>query len=97
MLLLTTEVLPESCKIIEMYTMVQITKPVEISYKGILRRLLEKDKNEDKEALDLLVSLVPSEANAIIGIRATSSTQQFSDRTFLYLTYIGTPITYTSG
>ncbi len=96
MLLLTTESLPEPCKIIEMYSMVQITKTVEVSNKGMLRGYLERDKNEYQEALDLLASSAPSEANAIIGIQATSSTQQFSNGTYLYLTYIGTPITYKS-
>nr|SHO06821.1 Putative uncharacterized protein [Moritella viscosa] len=59
-----------------------------------MRGLFEKNKNEYQEAMDLLARSAPSDANAIIGIKATSSTQQFSNGTFLYLTYIGTPITY---
>ncbi len=94
MLLLTTDRLADGYEIEEMYSMVQITKMIEVSNKGMVRNFLERDRNEYQEALNFLASSAPSEANAIIGIQATSSTQQFSNGTFLYLTYIGTPIIY---
>lgn len=94
MLLLSTETLPTNCEIKEMYSMVQITRSIEVSSKSLLRGLLEKDRNEYQEAIDQLAECAPSDANAIIGIKVTSSTQQFSNGTFMYLTYIGTPITY---
>jgi regulator of nucleoside diphosphate kinase len=94
MLLLSTEVLPSNCEIKEMYSMVQITRAIEISNKSLLRNIFEKNTNEYQEAINQLAASAPSDANAIIGIKATSSTQQFSNGTFLYLTYIGTPITY---
>ncbi|WP_201772802.1 hypothetical protein [Endozoicomonas numazuensis] len=85
MLLSSTETLPEGCAIKEMYHMVQLTRTVEISNKDLLRKILERNKNEYKEALDALAKLAPSDANAIIGIKVSSSTQQFSNGTFLYL------------
>lgn len=94
MLLLSTEVLPSNCEIKEMYSMVQITRAIEVSKKGLLRNIFEKNANEYQEAINQLSESAPSDANAIIGIKATSSMQQFSNGTFLYLTYIGTPITY---
>lgn len=94
MLLLSTDTLPSDYVIKEMFSMIQITKSIEVSNKGVLRGFLERDRNEYQEALDLLASSAPSEANAIIGINVSSSTQQFSNGTFLYLTYIGTPVTY---
>lgn len=94
MLLLSTETLPENCAIKEMYSMVQITRAIEVSNKGLIRGFIERNRNEYQEALDQLASLAPPDSNAIIGIKATSSTQQFSNGTYLYLTYIGTPITY---
>lgn len=94
MLLLSTETLPENCSIKEMYPMVQLTRAIEVSSKGLIRGFLDRDRNEYQEALDQLASCAPPDANAIIGIKATSSTQQFKDGIYLYLTYIGTPITY---
>ena len=96
MLLLSTETLLANCEIIEMYSMIQITRSIEVSNKGLIRGFLERNKNEYQEALDQLAECAPSGANAIIGIKATSSTQQFSNGTYMYLTYIGTPITYQS-
>jgi regulator of nucleoside diphosphate kinase len=94
MLLLTTESLPIGLEIKEMFSMVQITKPVEISSKGVIRGLLEAKKNEYQEALEMLAQVAPSNANAIVGIKVTTSTQSFSNGTFLYITYIGTPVIY---
>jgi len=94
MLLLTTEILPTNCGIVEMYSMVQVTKTIEVSNKSFMRSVFEKNKNEYQEAMDLLAQSAPSDANAIIGIKVASSTQKFSNGTFLYLTYIGTPVTY---
>lgn len=94
MLLLTTETLPQGLVVTEMYSMVQITKAIEVSNKGLLRGLLDRNRNEYQEAMDALAQSAPPEANAIIGIKATSAVQHFSNGTFLYLTYIGTPATY---
>ena len=95
-MLLTTDVLPPNYEIAEMFSMVQITKTIEVSSKGLIRGFLERNRNEYQEALDYLAECSPAEANAIIGIKATSSTQQFNNGTFMYLTYIGTPIIYKS-
>jgi uncharacterized protein YbjQ (UPF0145 family) len=94
MLLLTTSSLPEGFVIKEAFTMVLINKAIEVSNKGIIRSLLEKNQNEYQEALDFLASQAPKEANAIIGIQISTSTHQFSNGTFLYLTAVGTPVIY---
>jgi len=97
MLLLTTSSLPDGLVVKEAFTMVLINKAIEVSNKGVLRGLLEKDRNEYQEALDFLASQAPQDANAIIGIQISTSTQQFSNGTFLYLTAVGTPIIYGEG
>lgn len=74
--------------------MVQITRAIEVSHKGLIRGFLERNRNEYQEAINVLAASAPPEANAIIGIKATSSAQKFSNGTYLYITYIGTPITY---
>lgn len=94
MLLLTTQSLPEGLVIKETFTMVLVNKAIEVSNKGIIRGLLERSRNEYQEALDFLATQAPQEANAIIGIQISTTTQQFPNGTFLYLTAIGTPIVY---
>ncbi len=92
MMLLTTRALPEGYVIKEVFSMLLMNKTIEISNKGIVRGLLERDRNEYNEALELLESQAPEGANAIIGIQISTTTQQFSDGTFLYLTLVGTPV-----
>ena len=94
MLLLTTSSLPEGFVVKEVFTMVLVNKTIEVSSKGVLRGLFERNRNEYQEALDFLASQAPNEANAIIGIQVSTSTQQFSNGTFLYLTAVGTPVVY---
>jgi uncharacterized protein YbjQ (UPF0145 family) len=92
MLLLTTHILPEGYVIKEIFSLLLMNKTIEISNKGMVRGLLERDRNEYNEALELLESQAPEGANAIIGIQIATTTQQFSDGTFLFLTMVGTPI-----
>ncbi len=92
MLLLTTQALPEGMFIKDVFSMVLINKAIEVSNKGVIRNMLERTRNEYQEAMDFLVEQAPSEANAIIGIQVSTSTQQFSNGTFLYLTAVGTPV-----
>ncbi len=94
MLLLSTETLPESCEIKVMLSIVQVTRAIEISNKGTIRGFLDRDRNEYQEAMNELASSAPRDANAIIGINVSTASQQFSNATYLYITYIGTPIIY---
>lgn len=48
-------------------------------------------KNEYQEVIDSFADSAPDEANAILGVQIATSSQQFSNGTFLYVTYIGTP------
>jgi len=91
MLLLTTPTLPEGLVVKQVFSMVFITKPIEISNKGLVRGFLERDRNEYNEALELLEAQAPKGANAIIGIQISTAAQQFSNGTFLYMTITGTP------
>lgn len=94
MLLLTTEVLPENCVIEEMFPMVYSRATIEVSSKGLIRGYMERNKNETSEQLDSLASLAPSDANAIIGIKVTTTTHQFGNIVYLFNTFIGTPIRF---
>ena len=94
MLLLTTPTLPEGLVVKQAFTMVLINKQIEVSSKGVIRGLIEKKRNEYQEAVDFLAAQAPTGANAIIGIQISTSTQQFTNGTFLYLTAVGTPIYY---
>ncbi|MBH0077331.1 hypothetical protein I6F48_17555 [Pseudoalteromonas sp. SWYJ118] len=89
--LFTTENLPEGCIVKETFGMIQVTGTVEVSNKGIIRGMLQRNKNEYQEVIDSFVDSAPAEANAILGVQIATSSQQFSNGTFLYVTYIGTP------
>ncbi|QEQ96277.1 hypothetical protein [Neptunomonas concharum] len=91
--LFTTENLPEGLIVKEVFGMIQVTGTVEVSNKGVIRGLLERKRNEYQEVIDSFVNSAPSEANAILGVQISTSSQQFSNGTFLYITYIGTPAT----
>lgn len=90
-LLITTENLPEGIVVKEIFGMIQITGTVEVSNKGVIRGLLERNKNEYQEVIDAFIRSAPSEANAIIGVQISTAVQNFNNGTFLYVTYIGTP------
>jgi regulator of nucleoside diphosphate kinase len=87
----TTENLPENITVKELFGMVQVTGTVEISKKGFIRGLIERKKDEYQEIMDTFVNNCPNEANAILGVRISTSSQQFDNGTFIYLTYVGTP------
>jgi len=89
--LFTTENLPEGCIVKETFGMIQVTGTVEVSNKGIIRGMLQRNKNEYQEVINSFVDTAPHEANAILGVQIATSSQQFSNGTFLYVTYIGTP------
>lgn len=94
MLLLTTDHIPGEHEITFAYSMIEITYRTQISQKGIIKAFLDRNRNEHQEALDLLARQAPANANAIVGIKVSSATQNFGNEAFLYLTYIGTPVTY---
>ena len=52
---------------------------------------MERNRNEYQEVIDSFVESAPPEANAILGVQISTSTQHFSNGTFMYITYIGTP------
>ncbi len=89
--LFTTENLPDGVIVKEVFGMVQVTGTVEVSKKGAIRGFLDRNKNEYQEIIDSFVSSAPSEANAILGVQISTSSQSFNNGTFLYITYIGTP------
>ena len=95
MLLLSTDHIPVDHEIEKVFDMIEITYRITISSKGLIRGLIEKNRNEHEEAIQFLVKAAPQEANAIIGIKVSSAAQHFQEGTFLYLTYIGTPVKFT--
>jgi regulator of nucleoside diphosphate kinase len=94
MLLITTDTLPKGVVMKEAFSMILTNKTIELSKKGLIRGVLERNRNEYDEALEFFVAQAPREANAIVGIQVSTSTQQFSNGVFLYMTMVGTPIIY---
>ena len=90
----TTDEIPIPNVIEKFWSMVEYTGIIEISNKDIFRTLFEKNKNEHQTVYEGFLNHIPQEANGVIGIKVSTSTQQFTDGTFLYITYIGTPVKY---
>jgi regulator of nucleoside diphosphate kinase len=90
-LLLSTDKLPEGMAVSEVFSMIQFTGTVEISERGVVVGLFERKRAEYQDIVDAFSASAPNEANAILGVQMSSSTQAFGDVTYLYLTYIGTP------
>lgn len=91
-LLLTSEHLPAGKAIAEVYSMVQFTGTVEISERGVVVGLFERKRTEYEDIIAHFSASAPSEANAILGVQVSTATQAFGELTYLYITYIGTPV-----
>ena len=93
--ILTTDTIPFAITIQEVYGMIEITYPIEISKKGLIRSFTEAKRNEHQEAFDSFISAVRTSypnANFVVGTRVSTSVGSFNNGTFLYVTYIGTPV-----
>jgi regulator of nucleoside diphosphate kinase len=91
-LLLTSDKLPEGMAIAEVFSMVQFTGTVEISDRGIVVGLFERKRTEYQDIIEQFSASAPAEANAITGVQVSTATQAFKDVTYLYITYVGTPV-----
>jgi len=83
--------IPENMEIKTVYPMIQFTGQIEISEKGPLKKIMEKNRNEYEEIINSFITAAPFEANAIIGVQVSTTSQAFGDGVFLFMTYIGNP------
>lgn len=91
MLLLTTDTVPESVEIEQIFGLIEVTTPIEISQKNMLRRLTEGNENGHQIAVDNLAAAATElGGNMVFGIRHSTAIGQFNNGTYLYLTYTGT-------
>jgi hypothetical protein len=90
MLVLTTETLPTNCRLLEAYGVLIYNAQIELSKKGIIRSMLERNRNEWEEALQELCRSAHAGANVIYGLQVSTAVGQFSNGTFLYVTMTGT-------
>ncbi len=90
-LLFTTERLPEGFVVKKMFGLIQMTGTVEISKKADAKGSVDREKNDYQNILDNFRAAAPREANAVLGVQISTSAQSFSNGTFLFVTYIGTP------
>ncbi|MFC4701188.1 hypothetical protein ACFO4O_13530 [Glaciecola siphonariae] len=91
-LILTGDKLPQGMAIAEAYNMIQFTGTIEISDRGIVVGLFERKRTDYQDIIDNFSAQAPTDANAIVGVQVSTSTQSFGDVTYLYITYIGTPV-----
>ncbi len=83
--------MPAGMEVKKTYSMIQFTGTVEISNKGLIRGLIDRNRNEYQEIMDRFIGYAPREANAIIGVQISTAAQGFNNGSFLFVTYIGTP------
>lgn len=91
-LLLTSDNLPQGMVVAEVFNMIQFTGTVEISDRGVVVGMFERKRTEYQDIIDHFAQSAPSEANAITGVQVSTTTQSFADVTYMYVTYIGTPV-----
>src|SRR5581483_4434482 len=85
---------PQGYKIVETYPAVETTTLVEVSERGTLRKLLERDGPDHQDAMDALRRASPSGANAVVGTRISTAIAVDGRGTIhLSITYLGTPVT----
>jgi regulator of nucleoside diphosphate kinase len=92
---LTTDSIPFDVTVKDVFAMIESTYPVEISKKGFLRSITEANKNDHQLAYDSFVAGVRNtypQANFVIGTKVSTAVGSFNNGTFLYITYIGTPV-----
>lgn len=95
-LVLSTNKLPEGMSVAEIFNMVQYTGTVEISDRGVVVGLYERKPADYQDILDAFCASAPAEANAIIDVQVSTCTHSFNDVSYLYITYIGTPVVLVS-
>ena len=92
---LTTDSIPFGVTIKEVWGLIETTSAIEISNKGFIRSIVESKRNEHQEAFDTFVIAVRNgypQANFVIGTKVSTAVGSFKNGTFLYITYIGTPV-----
>ncbi|MDX7986507.1 hypothetical protein FE392_04040 [Xenorhabdus sp. 12] len=87
---LSTNVIPKEFELIEIHGFTEYTHKIEISDKGLIRNIAERNRNEHQEALDIFVKNSGNQGNVIFDIKISTAIAQFKNGTFLYKTYYGT-------
>ncbi|OTP90576.1 hypothetical protein B5S43_12665 [Gilliamella apicola] len=90
--IITADTLPNNMRIKEIHGIIETTYPIEISKKGFIRGLVERNKNEHQEAYDNFVNSAKElgNGNTIYGVKISTAIGSFSNGIFLYITYYGT-------
>ncbi|WP_114193329.1 hypothetical protein [Edaphovirga cremea] len=90
MLTLSTDVIPEIYRITNVHGFIEYTHRIEISNKGLIRNFTERNRNEHQEAYEAFVRSAGNQGNVIYGVKISTSTAQFKEGIYLYITYYGT-------
>jgi len=88
----TIETLPHNQIIEESYQMLEMGYMIRLTNKKLFQKSKDGEVLNRQEALDDFISKAPQEANAIIGIRLSLTTQSFDEGNFMYIIYSGTPV-----
>ncbi|CDH04527.1 conserved hypothetical protein [Xenorhabdus bovienii str. oregonense] len=92
-IVLSTNTIPAEFELIEIHGFTEYTQKIEISDKGLIRNITERNRNEHQEALDNFVRNAGNQGNVIFDVKISTAVGQFKNGTFLYKTYYGTVAT----
>jgi hypothetical protein len=87
--LLTTP-LPPGYRLIQNLGVISVTTPIQITQKGVIQSLLERNRNEWSEAYDAFIAAAPRDGTIIFGMQVATAAVVLGTRAFLSVTMTGT-------
>jgi hypothetical protein len=91
-LIVTVETPPIGYVVETLFPAVEVTLPIDLHSKGLFDTFMSSKPSVTREdAQQMLATLAPPQANAMIGLRTSSAIGQFKDKVILYVTYLATP------
>lgn len=97
MLVSTTDHLPDGVSVITLFSVIGLTTTIKLT-RGLSDIFRESPDSERAKALDNLAQSATgftdangNQANAIIGVRVSTTTASFEDGLYMFMTWYGTP------
>ncbi|GAB0063270.1 hypothetical protein IBA8401_43000 [Pseudomonas syringae] len=87
---LMTTPLPSGYRLLQNLGVLSVTTPIQITQKGIIQSIVERDRNEWAEAYDAFMAAAPRGTTVIFGVQVATAAAVLGSRAFLYVTMTGT-------
>lgn len=87
---LMTTPLPLGYRLMQNLGVISVTTPIQITQKGIIQSIVERNRNEWSEAYDAFMAAAPSGTTIIFGMQVATAAVVLGTRAFLSVTMTGT-------